>query len=176
MHRRAGRLIFAAAGAALALILFAAGAGGIRAASAPRMPGSAPFALPAQTGAAGTVAAIKADLDSVLAQGYEPFQVQVNVGARGGPLIAIAGTLIGTADGYNQWVFFFLGGTYLGTDTAVPSPQLQLAGNAGPGAIAVQYIAYGPNDPLCCPTLPPVTITYTWDGAELVPNGTPPGH
>ena len=174
MRRRLLRLTLASAFTATALLL--SGAVNTRAASAPRLPGGTPAAAPQQTGARGTVAAIKADLDAVLAQGYEPFQVQVNVGARGGDLIAIAGTFIQSADGYNQWVFFFLDGTYLGTDTAVPSPGLQITGNAGPGAISVQYVAYGPNDPLCCPTLPPAVITYTWDGSSLIPNGTPPGH
>lgn len=131
---------------------------------------------PVQAQSDPLVRAISSDLSQVVGQGYEPFQVDVNAGAPGGSLIAIAGTLIGSADGYNQWVFFFLGSTYLGTDTSQPSPQLQLSGNVGPGAIAVQYVAYGPNDPLCCPTLPPVMITYTWNGDALLPNGTPPGH
>jgi hypothetical protein len=167
--------LLATAGLAMLLATFAGGWGGIDAASAPHAPGSQPATLQ-QSGPRRTVDAIKADLDTVLAQGYDPFQVQVNQGAPGGTLIAISGTLSQSADGYNQWVFFFLGAEYLGTDTASPSFGLQITGNAGPGAISVQYVAYGPNDPLCCPTLPPVVITYTWDGRSLLPNGTPPGH
>jgi hypothetical protein len=26
----------------------------------------------------------------------------------------------------------------------------------------------------CCPSQPPVTITSTWDGSRLLPDGTPP--
>src|SRR5579875_610895 len=150
MHRLLPRSVLLAAGAALSLAAFALGPGGTRAAAP---------AVVQQASPSAEVNAIKGDLDTVLAQGYEPFQVQVNVGTGGAPLIAISGTAIQSADGYNQWVFFFLGDTYLGTDTATPSFGLQIVGNAGPGAINVQYTAYGPNDPLCCPSLPPVVIT-----------------
>lgn len=116
--------------------------------------------------------------DAALVQGmsYEVTGVVSTVATDGNTLIAISGVKAPTADGYTQWVFFFLGTTYLGTDTAVPSPQLQLTGSPGPGQVDVRYTAYAPSDPLCCPTLPPVTITYTWNGSMLIPNGTPPGH
>jgi hypothetical protein len=44
--------------------------------------------------------------------------------------------------------------------------QLGLAGSPAPGQINVQYFGYGA----------PMTVTYTWDGSKLTPNGTPPGH
>jgi hypothetical protein len=55
-----------------------------------------------------------------------------------------AGTIIGSADAGGQWVFFFTGTTYLGT--AMPSSFLALAGNPGPGQIAVSYTACAPID------------------------------
>src|SRR5262249_18594794 len=110
-------------------------------------------------------------------KGYDPFGLVLTYGPDGStPLIAIAGTKIGSADGYNQWVFFFTGTTFIGTDTFDPSPGLQLVGSPGSGPVNVQYVAYAPSDPPWCPTLPPVTITYTWNGSKLTPNATPPGH
>jgi hypothetical protein len=128
------------------------------------------------SGAPGTLGLIIVDAHVVVALGYDPSGVVTTSTADGQTLVAISGARIGAADGSPQWVFFFLGTTYLGTDTAVPSPQLQLAGSPGPGQVDVQYTNYAPSDPLCCPSLPPVTITYTWNGSALVPSGTPPGH
>ena len=128
------------------------------------------------SGPATLTAQIAADAQQVAGMGYDVFGVVTTSGPDGSTLIALAATKIGTADGYTQWVFFFNGTTYLGTDTAVPSPQLSLAGSPAPGQVEVKYVAYGPDDPLCCPTLPPVTITYTWDGTTLTSSGTPPGH
>ena len=128
------------------------------------------------SGPATLTAQIAADSQQVVGMGYDVFGVVTTSGPDGSTLVALAATKIGTADGYTQWVFFFNGTTYLGTDTAVPSPQLSLAGSPAPGQVEVKYVAYGPDDPLCCPTLPPVTITYTWDGTKLTSSGTPPGH
>ena len=127
-------------------------------------------------GSANLTAQIAADSQKVVALGYDVFGVVTTVGPDGSNFIALSATKIGTADGYTQWVFFFDGTTYLGTDTAVPSPQLSLTGSPAPGQVNVQYINYAPSDPLCCPSLPPVTITYTWNGTNVTPNGTPPGH
>jgi hypothetical protein len=127
-------------------------------------------------GAAVTLARIVADAQQVVARGYDPAGVVTTLTADGRLLVAIAGSRLGSADGSPQWVFFFLDTTYLGTDTAAPSPQLQLAGSPGPGQVSVQYTNYAPGDPLCCPSQPPVTVTYTWTGTALVPDGTPPGH
>ncbi|MFD1676781.1 LppP/LprE family lipoprotein [Alicyclobacillus fodiniaquatilis] len=72
-------------------------------------------------------------------------------------------------DGYNQFVFFFLNGKYLGTDTAKPSVAITSAKAAG-DSIAVTYPVYKNNDSFANPTGAPVTITYTWNGSKLVPN------
>ena len=56
------------------------------------------------------------------------------------PLIAVSGTQT-TSDGTNrQWVFFFIGGVFLGTDTLSPSlAPLQLVGSPGPSQLDVSY-------------------------------------
>src|ERR1051326_2996767 len=85
------------------------------------------------------------------------------------PLIGISGTQT-SIDGINrQTVFFFLGDTYLGTDTLIPSlAPLQLMGSPGPDQLDVTY-----EDPTGGP---PITITYTLADGVLTPSGTPPGH
>lgn len=107
---------------------------------------------------------------------FQIFTVVSTVGPDGSIFIGLAGFRSPSADGAPMWVFFFNGTTYLGTDTLLPSPGLTLAGSPAPGQINVRYENYAANDPLCCPTLPPVTITYTWNGASVTPNGVPPGH
>ncbi|WDL95920.1 LppP/LprE family lipoprotein [Alicyclobacillus sp. ALC3] len=73
------------------------------------------------------------------------------------------------SDGHNQYVFFFLNGKYLGTDTSKPSLEITGAQASGNG-IAVTYPVYKANDSFANPTGTPVTITYTWNGSQLVPN------
>lgn len=73
------------------------------------------------------------------------------------------------SDGHNQFVFFFLNGKYLGTDTANPSLEITSAEASGNG-IAVTYPVYQKNDSFANPTGTPVTITYAWNGSALVPN------
>lgn len=121
-----------------------------------------------------------ADIGVVLGKGYDVTGIAITSGPMGGDFLAISGTAIESADGYNQWVFFFDGTSFVGTDTAAPSTSLALAGsgldNAGNGVVRVSYANYAADDPLCCPSLAPVVITYTWDGTNLTPSGTPPGH
>jgi hypothetical protein len=126
--------------------------------------------------AAGFTQEIIADLQDVQMRGYDAFGVVATYSQDGRDFIGIAATAIASADGYNNWVFFYDGTTYLGTDTAMPSPGLQLVGSGGSGSINVQYVNYGPNDPLCCPSGRPVVIAYQYFGGHVQPNGTPPGH
>lgn len=107
---------------------------------------------------------------------FQIFNVVSTLGPDGSVFIALAGYRSPSADGMPMWVFFFNGTTFLGEDTLVPSSQLWLSGSPAPGQINVTYANYTPHDPLCCPSLPPVTITYTWNGSTVTPNGTPPGH
>jgi LppP/LprE lipoprotein len=70
-------------------------------------------------------------------------------------------------------VFFWHNATFLGTDASQPHLGCQLLSAQG-GQFVVAYDHFGPGDPLCCPSQPPVDITYTWDGQALTPNGTLP--
>jgi hypothetical protein len=94
----------------------------------------------------------------------------------GGSLAAMKGICVGSATGRCQQVFFFHNGEYLGADTLSPSLGILDVQDAGVAKIAVTYVNYAPSDPACCPSLSPVTITYTWDGSQLRASGVPPGH
>lgn len=42
----------------------------------------------------------------------------------------------------------------------------------GAGYFRVTYVHYAANDPACCASLPPVTVTYVWQDDEgFVPSG-----
>lgn len=74
---------------------------------------------------------------------------------------------------HNQFVFFFLNGKYLGTDTANPSVEITSV-KAGGNGIAATYPVYKKNDSFADPTGAPMTITYRWNGSKLVPNKSYP--
>lgn len=117
------------------------------------------------------VAAYANQIAVIQRNGYEPTNKTPNASvetASGGTLQAWIGVRTGS-DGYNQYVFFFLNGRYLGTDTAKPSLQITSVKPVGSG-IAVTYPVYKRGDSNAHPTGTPVTITYTWNGSHLVPN------
>lgn len=113
------------------------------------------------------------------ALGFTPYGSAVSTAIRFdgviGSLEAVKGICAGS-DGYCQQVFFFHNGEYLGTDTLSPSRSILDVQYAGVAKIAVTYANYAPSDAPCCPSLSPVTITYSWDGNELQASGLPPGH
>jgi hypothetical protein len=122
------------------------------------------------------IQAMTFDIPNFGSMQFQIFNVVSTVGPDGSIFIGLAGYRSPSADGAPMWVFFFNGETYLGTDTLMPSPGLNLAGSPAPGQINVTYSNYAASDPLCCPSLPPVTLTYTWNGSTVTPNGIPPGH
>lgn len=90
--------------------------------------------------------------------------------ASGAMLTSWIGTAKKSQDGYNHYVFFFLNGKYLGTDTTQPSLEITRTQPAGIGSIAVTYPVYQKNNSFADPTGVPVTITYHWNGTHLLPN------
>ena len=101
--------------------------------------------------------------------------VTVSDGA-GGWLTGLIGVRFPTADGKGQLAFFWHNATFVGLDTHTESNDIISISASGAGAFAVRYAHYGPSDPLCCPSLAPVTIEYHWNGHAMTPNGLPPGH
>jgi hypothetical protein len=82
-------------------------------------------------------------------------------------LNVLIGTYAKSADGYNKRAFFFYGRRYLGTDAAAPSAQLQEVWRDD-RTIALLYILYRANDPLCCPTAGGAIVRFRWTGARIV--------
>jgi len=120
---------------------------------------------------------LQTDRARVSSLGFRPGEHAITADGQGGNLIAIKGTCANSADGSCQQVFFFIGTRYLGTDTLNISKAIGNIAPAGPARIQVTYPNYRASDPLCCPSQPPVTITYTWNGERLRPNPwPPPGH
>ncbi len=144
----------------------------VRITATPSAAPTQPAATPAPTSSDPTTA----DLETIRAHGYTPGHGVSTPDGFGGTLYAWPGVCTGSADGYCQKVFFFIGARYLGTDTARNSNAITGVRAAGPQNIDVTYPSYAPQDPLCCPSGKPVTITYHWNGTRLVPSGTPPGH
>jgi LppP/LprE lipoprotein len=121
---------------------------------------------------------IAVDRATIQARGFTPSENQPasTPDGSGKTLYAWKATCSGSVDGHCQEVFFFLGARFLGTDTANPSRSLTIVAAVAPRKFAVTYGNYGPQDPECCPSGKPVTITYAWNGSKLVPSGKPPGH
>lgn len=144
--------------------------------SAPaRTPTTAPQITSTSAAPAGDP--LTADPAVISSKGYTPAQGHAETSdGSGGTLYAWQATCTNSGDGYCQKVFFFDGTRYLGTDTLNDSASITNVSTTGPQTIAVTYAHYASNDPLCCPSLQPVTISYHWTGTRLLPSGTPPGH
>jgi LppP/LprE lipoprotein len=82
-------------------------------------------------------------------------------------LDVLIGRAAKSADGYNQRAFFFNGGRYLGTDATAPSARMQEVWRDD-RTIAILYILYRSNDPLCCPTAGGAIVRFRWSGSRLV--------
>lgn len=109
--------------------------------------------------------------------GYEPSGPIVVVPvSTGGAMYVQRGICAGSATGRCQLVFIYLNERFLGTDTLNPSAGILEIRPLGVDQFGVLYVNYAPDDPGCCPSLPPVGIVYTWTGTRLVPSGVPPGH
>ena len=62
-----------------------------------------------------------------MADGYTPYQDAAEFWDPQSPINVVLGTLTGSADGYNNWAFFFAGNVYIGHDASTPSMQLAIA-------------------------------------------------
>lgn len=91
-----------------------------------------------------------------------------------GTLTAMVGVRYPTADGYGQLVFFWHNDKFLGWNSAQETISIQNVASSAPGIFDVTYTQYAATDPLASPSLPPVTISYQWNGSGLQSSGTPP--
>lgn len=84
----------------------------------------------------------------------------------GGFLTAVPALRNPSADGHGDLVFFWHNQSFLGWDTNEETWNVAVRAK-GTDAIEATYADYAPGDPACCPSLPPVTITYSWNGTGL---------
>lgn len=83
-------------------------------------------------------------------------------------LRVLIGTRTGSADGYNQLAFFFIGGHYLGTDSSQPSASMRVVSQSDT-EVAIAYALYHSHDPLCCPSGGQTTVHFQLNNGQLVP-------
>ena len=75
--------------------------------------------------------------------------------------------LVGRGEG-GQRAFFFVGGRYIGNDTADDSQRIRVA-RAGNRSVALSYALYREDDRPCCPKGGRTRVLFRWDGQQLVP-------
>jgi hypothetical protein len=73
-----------------------------------------------------------------------------------------------SGDGYAKKAFFFYKGRYLGTDTSDASALEEVSWQDS-DTVAVLYILYRSQDPMCCPTGGGAIVRYHWTGSRLTP-------
>lgn len=64
--------------------------------------------------------------------------------------------------------FFFVGETFIGTDTEDPSGSIAVVEQTG-DAVTLRYGLYRPGDTIDDPTGGSADVTYAWDGERLTP-------
>lgn len=85
-----------------------------------------------------------------------------------GALNVLIGQCDGSATGYCENAFFFVGGKYIGTDVSGTDIQVSVAWQTHTTA-ALRYPLYGQGDPHCCPTGGARLVRFRWNGHSLRP-------
>lgn len=91
-----------------------------------------------------------------------------------GTLTAVIGGRYPTADGLGQIVFFWHNTVFIGLSADYETTAVVKLRSPAPGTFVITYARYKPSDPTCCPTLPPLKVTYGWSGHILISDGAPP--
>lgn len=98
----------------------------------------------------------------------------INDGRGTGTLTAVVGVRYPTADAYGQIVFFWHNNVFNSQSSTYETTAVDTVTSPAPGAFVIRYARYRKNDPLCCPTLKPLKVSYGWSGRILISNGVPP--
>ena len=85
----------------------------------------------------------------------------------------LIGTRNGSADGYNQLAFFFLGNHYLGTDSSQPSASMRVLSQSDT-EVTLAYALYRSHDPLCCPSGGQTTVRFQLNNGTARPARSDP--
>ncbi len=85
-----------------------------------------------------------------------------------GALNVLIGQCDGSATGYCENAFFFVGSRYIGTDVSGTDIQVSVAWQTHSTA-ALSYPLYGQGDPHCCPSGGARLVRFRWNGKSLKP-------
>jgi hypothetical protein len=106
---------------------------------------------------------------------FEPTGLVVTIAdGMGGTVTAAAGQRVPTADARGQLTFFWHNTDFIDWDADYESVNIADIASPGAGTFVVTYVTYALADALCCPSLPPTTITYQWDGQGFRGTVPPP--
>lgn len=108
---------------------------------------------------------IEEEIERVKQEGYSVID-GINTWNPSESLNVLIGACTG-AEGYCKKAFFFYNGNYLGTDTSDPSSQISFVWRTN-DTVALNYVLYHKEDPMCCPTAGAATVRFKWDGNKLV--------
>jgi hypothetical protein len=78
-----------------------------------------------------------------------------------------------SADPRAEQAFFFVGDTFIGTDTKDPSAAIEVAAQ-GEDSVTLSYALFRPADQIDVPTGGTAAVTYRWDGSRLTPQDSIP--
>jgi hypothetical protein len=67
-----------------------------------------------------------------------------------------------------EQAFYFVGDTFIGTDTKDPSAMIEVSAQDG-DSVTLSYGLYRPADQIDVPTGGTAEVTYRWDGSRLMP-------
>jgi LppP/LprE lipoprotein len=83
-------------------------------------------------------------------------------------LRVLIGTRSGSGDGYRQQAFFFVNGSYIGTDAKEPSATVKVVSQSDT-EVTLAYPLYRSSDPLCCPGGGQATVKFQLNNGKLTP-------
>ncbi len=81
-------------------------------------------------------------------------------------LRVLIGTRSDSSDGYGQQAFFFVDGSYIGTDAKQPSASVRVVGQSDT-EVTLAYPLYRPGDPLGHPSGGESTVRFQLDNGQL---------
>lgn len=102
----------------------------------------------------------------VRSRGFTPEDTDDFTTPPSGGLHVIVATASGSADGYAQRAFFFVGGRFLRTDLPESSAGINIAWR-NETTIGLSYAVYKAADAMCCPTGGAIIVRYRWNGTRL---------
>ncbi len=137
-------------------------------------PTTAPPSTTPPTSTAPTLASLSRAEATVMADGYTPYANSASFWDPTAPINVILATLTNSADGYNNWAFFFVGNKYIGHDASDPSLTISILRRT-PTVITLSYTLYAPADPNCCPSGGTQSVRFQWNGTSLTPLDPIPG-